>query len=359
MIKHYYKYILKNFIYCLFRVTIVFSTVVIVMNLLEEINFFKEDSNENFLTPIFLTLLNMPSILFELFPFIFLISTLFFFIESIDNDELNVYKLYGITNFKIIQIIVSLSFVIGVIIILFFYNISANLKFFYLDIKNQYTKDDKYLAVVTGNGLWIRDDLGEIVNYINAEKLDKNKLINVTISQFNKRFELKKVIISKSVDIKTKNWIIDQPIINSNNNTSTADKIDFFSNFDEQRIMSIFENLSSLDMFKIESLKKDYEMLGYNTDIINGHKHRLYSYPLYLAIMVCIGAILMLNIGHNKSKIGNIVIGIAVSVIIYYVNYFFNVIIETQDVPYLTSIWAPQIILSMLIILNLIRINEK
>ena len=359
MIKHYNKYLLKNFIFCLIKVTIVFSTVVIVMNLLEEINFFKEDSNESILTPIFLTLLNMPSILFELFPFIFLISTLFFFIESIDKDELNVFKLYGITNFKIIQIIFSLSFIIGILIILFFYNISANLKFFYLDIKNQYTKDDKYLAVVTGNGLWIRDDLGEIVNYINAEKLDKNKLLNVTISQFNKEFELQKVIISKSIDIKTKNWIIEQPIINSNNNTSTADQVEFFSNFDEKRIMSIFENLSSLDMFKIESLKNDYEMLGYNTDIINGHKHRLYSYPLYLAIMVSIGAILMLNIGHNKSKVVNIVIGIAVSVIIYYVNYFFNVIIETQDVSYLTSIWAPQLILSMIIIANLIRINEK
>ena len=42
------------------------------------------------------------------------------------------------------------------------------------------------------------------------------------------------------------------------------------------------------------------ETVGYNTDIINGHKHRLYSYPLYLTIMVCIGAILMLNIGHTS-----------------------------------------------------------
>ena len=81
------------------------------MNLLEEINFFKDDSDKIILTPIFLTLLNMPSILFELFPFIFLISTLFFFIESIDNDEINVFKLYGITNLKIIQILASLSFI--------------------------------------------------------------------------------------------------------------------------------------------------------------------------------------------------------------------------------------------------------
>ena len=98
----------------------VFGTVVIVMDLLEEINFFRDDNETILLMPIFLTLLNMPSILFELFPFIFLISTLFFFIESIDNDEINVFKLYGITNLKIIQILASLSFIIGLVIILFF-----------------------------------------------------------------------------------------------------------------------------------------------------------------------------------------------------------------------------------------------
>ena len=53
MIKHYNKYILKNFIFCFIKVTIVFSAVVIVMNLLEEINFFKDDIDESILLPIF------------------------------------------------------------------------------------------------------------------------------------------------------------------------------------------------------------------------------------------------------------------------------------------------------------------
>ena len=53
------------------------------MNLFEEIGFFK-DSDKFILLPIYLTLLNTPSVLFEIFPFIFLIGTLFFFIEIID-----------------------------------------------------------------------------------------------------------------------------------------------------------------------------------------------------------------------------------------------------------------------------------
>ena len=43
------------------------------------------------------------------------------------------------------------------IIISLFYNLSSNLKNFYLDLKSDYTDDDKYLAVITKNGLWIKD----------------------------------------------------------------------------------------------------------------------------------------------------------------------------------------------------------
>ncbi len=358
MIYNYKKYIFKKFLINLAKVTFVFSTVILIMNLFEEINFFK-DSEGVILLPLYLTLLNIPSILFEIFPFVFLISTLFFFIEVIDKDEINILKLYGITNLKIIQILSFLTFVIGFLILILFYNISSNLKFFYFELKNKYTKDDKYLAVVTGNGLWIRDEVGEFVNYINAEKLENDNLYDVTISQFNENFEIEKVIISKKANIKSKNWTLYNPIVNYQNNSSSFDKLDFFSNFDEERMLSIFDNLSSLDLLQLEALKKDYEMLGYNTEMINGYKHRLYSYPLYLAIMVCIGSILMLNIKYNRSKVVSITLGVTISVIIYYINYFFNVIIETKDVPYLTSIWGPQIVLTLIIITNLIRINEK
>ena len=358
MLLNYKKYIFKKFSICLAKVTFVFCTVILIMNLFEEINFFK-DNEEFILMPIYLTLLNIPSILFEIFPFVFLIGTLFFFIETIDRDEINIFKVYGITNLKIIQILASLTFIIGLFILVFFYNISSNLKFFYLDLKNQYTKDDKYLAVVTGNGLWIRDEVGEFINYINAEKLENDNLYDVTISQFNQNFQLIKVIISKKANIKNNTWLLSEPIVNSENNSLTYDELEFFSNFNEKRMLSIFDNLSSLDLFKLEALKKDYEMLGYNTELINGYKHRLFSYPLYLAIMVCIGSILMLNIKHNKSKVVNITLGIIISVVIYYINYFFNVIIETKDVPYLASIWGPQMILFLIVIINLIRINEK
>ena len=282
-----------------------------------------------------------------------------FFIEIIDKNELVIFKLYGLTNTKIIRIISVATFSLGLLIVILFYNFSASLKFLYLDIKNEYTKDDKYLAVVTSNGLWIKDEINNTTNFISADKIENDNLLNVFISKFDKNFNLQKVIISKKVNIKNKTWILNNPTISSNNKTQKLNKLEFKSNFDHERILSIFENFSSLNILKLEELKKDYESLGYNTDVINGYKQRLYSYPIYLTLMICIASLLMLNIGYNKSKVFHIALGILVSVIIYYINYFFKAIIETQDVPYIISIWGPQLILFMIVVMNLIRINEK
>ena len=283
----------------------------------------------------------------------------YFFIDVIDKNELVIYKLYGLTNTKIIQIISVATFSLGILIVILFYNFSASLKFLYLDIKNDYAKDDKYLAVVTSNGLWIKDEINGSTNFISADKIEGDNLLNISISQFDKNFNLNRVILSNDANIKKKTWILNNPTISENNNTQKLNKLEFKSNFDHERILSIFENFSSLNILKLEELKKDYELLGYNTDVIDGYKHRLYSYPLYLTLMICIASLLMLNIGYNKSKVFHITLGILISVIIYYINYFFKVIIESQSVPYIISIWGPQLILFMIVTINLIKINEK
>ena len=359
MLKVYKKNIYKSFAICFLKVSLVFLVTIIIMNLFEEINFLKGEKNNVIFLSIFLTILNTPSVLIEIFPFIFLISGLYFFIELIDKDEIAIYKLYGLTNIKIIFSLCLVSFMIGIFILVFFYHISSNLKFFYLNLKNQYSLDDKYLAVITGNGLWIKDELNGKVNYINADKIQDNNLINVSISQFDEYFNLQKIIISEQASVENNIWILKNAIENIDNNSFKYDNLKFKSNFNMKKILNIFENYSSLDFFKLKDLKRDYELLGYNTDTLESYKHQLFSYPFYFVLMVCIASIIMLRIKYNKPKIFYIILGILISVIIYYINYFFSKIIDTQDFPYILSAWGPKLILFLIISTSLIKINEK
>ena len=114
MLAIYQKNLITSFFKSLGIVTLVFFCISIILNVFEELSFFKNVESVNFTLPIFLTILNTPSILFDIFPFIFLISTLYFFSEIIDKNELTIYKNYGLTNFKIINIIITTSFITGI-----------------------------------------------------------------------------------------------------------------------------------------------------------------------------------------------------------------------------------------------------
>ena len=117
--------------------------------------------------------------------------------------------------------------------------------------------------------------------------------------------------------------------------------------------------MSSLNLFQLLDLYKDYESLGYSTVDIESYINKLVALPIYLVIMIVLGSILMLNTKYNKSKILNIVMGILLSVIIYYINYFFNVMGINERIPIILSIWFPIIILTMVSVVGILKINEK
>ena len=79
--KIYIKHIYNTYIIRFTYVTLVFSSLVFILNVLEELKFFSNNDEIGIGLPVLLTLLNFPSILFEIFPFIILITTQFFFMK--------------------------------------------------------------------------------------------------------------------------------------------------------------------------------------------------------------------------------------------------------------------------------------
>jgi len=83
MLKVYQKYIIKKFLIKFIYIFIIFFCLVFILNSFEEINFFKK-IDANFLLPYLISFLNTPIVLFEIFPFIFLLSSQFLFFEIFD-----------------------------------------------------------------------------------------------------------------------------------------------------------------------------------------------------------------------------------------------------------------------------------
>ena len=359
IIKIYQKYLIKELFIKIMQVTFVFFILGFIMGILEELSFFSE-LNVKFYYPFLLVLLNIPSLIYELFPFIVLLSVQLLMIKIIDNGELITFKNNGLSNFNIIKIISSSSFILGLLVIILLYNFSAILKFQYLDIKKNYTKDDKYLASITENGLWIKDEIDNKINFINAKTIGLNSLNDVEIMQLDNNFNHLSSIKASRVFIKNNLWEINEGIIiKDDNSVEQLKNYQFNSHFNYEKINSLYANLSSITMWGLYDLKTDYNLVNYSTTEIEYHLQKILSYPIFLTIMSILSIVIMMNIKFQKSKIIFIIFGVLLSASIYYVNYFFGIIGKNERLPLLVALWTPQIILMIISIIGLIRINEK
>jgi len=329
------------------------------MGIFEELSFFSQ-LDANFYLPIILVLMNSLSILYLIFPFIFLIGAQFFFIKILDSDELIAFKNFGLSNNRILIIIALTSFFSGIVIISVFYNASAILKFKYLDLKNEYTNDNKYLASVTENGLWIKDFSATELYFINAERVSTNKLHNVDILVMNKNFELNRSIFTIEADISNNKWLMNEAIIvEQNGDRKIVNNFSLISNFNYIKINNIYSDLSAFNIFELMKLKSDYESINYSITEIDMHIKRIFSYPFFLTVMTIFSSIIMLNIKHQKSKIIYVAGGILISVLIYYVNFFFGALGKNEQIPILLAIWLPILLLSIMSLIGTVRLNEK
>ena len=207
MIKVYTKFLILIYLKSLIYVSIVTISLALILNVLSELDFFKEIEVSTYY-PLFLSILNSPDLVFEMFPFIFLIATQLFFIKLLENKELDIFKYSGLKNISILKIITTISFLTGLLITLIYYNFSSTLKNIYLELKSPYTNDGKYLAVITKNGLWIKDIVQDKVLMINSSKIENNYLVGNFITEFDSDFNVIQNIKSEKIDVSKNKWII-------------------------------------------------------------------------------------------------------------------------------------------------------
>ena len=361
MMKQYESYLTKLFLKNILIIIIVFVFLSFFLNIFEEIKYF-ENKEINIYYPIILTILNIPSIIFEILPFIFLLGVMFFFISIYEKDEIDLLRSNGVDNLKITMILSIVSLIMGIILIVLYYSFSANLKSLYLNIKYKYSTTSDHLAVVNDGGLWIKEKStdNKKIFIINAKSYKINFLENLEITELDNDYKLINTIIANKANIKNKIWILtDVKIYSKDKKTKNFKNYKYYSSFNEEIISNLYSNLNSLNIIQLIKLKENYKSIGYSPTEVSLHLHKIYSLPIYLTLTTIIGALLMFKLTFIKSKFFLVVIGVLVSVIFYYINYFSILFGKNETLPVELSIWLPQILIFLICTLGLTRLNEN
>jgi len=361
MIKKYESYLTKLFLKNILIIVVIFIFLSFFLNIFEEIKYFENKEN-NLYYPILLTILNIPSIVFEILPFIFLLGVMFFFINLYEKEEIELLRSNGINNFKITRLISFISLILGLILIIIYYSFSANLKSLYLNIKYQYSNTSDHLAVVNEDGLWIKElsNNGSKIYIINATTYKLDKLENLKITELDKNYRLINTIVSDQANIRNKEWQLSNvKIYSEERKTEYLSNYIYYSSFDGKIISNLYSNLNSLNIFQLIKLEENYQSIGYSATEVKLHLNKIYSIPFYLTLTTIIGSLIMFKMNFIKSKFFLIVIGVLVSVIFYYINYFSILFGKNETLPVEVAIWLPQVLILLICSIGLTRLNEN
>ena len=359
ILKKYQSYVYSLFLKNFLSISFIFFCIVVIINIFEEIKFSEKYDAEIYYT-VYLSILNAPTLIFEIFPFIFLITVKFFYLSLIEKNELEIFNVNGVSNLKLIFLLSMVSAILGILILLFFYSFSSDLKSRYLDIKNRFSNSNEYLAVVNDEGLWIKEEVDQNLYIIHAEKFDKNELKSITITETDRYYNNKNTITAKNANINSKNWQLSNvSVLNDSGVKNTFKSYVYNSTFNGEIISNLFSNLNSLNIYELHNLSNIYLKIGYSNTDIKIHLNRIYSMPIFYILMTILGFVIINKLKKIKSKFFLILFGVFVSVIIYYLNYFSGILGNKGALPLHLSVWLPILILFLICNIGILKVNEN
>ena len=246
---------------------------------------------------------------------------------------------------------------------LFVNPITSSMSRFYEKTKSDYSRDIDHLVTFNKNGLWIKENLKSGQRIITAAKPEGQNLVDLTIFHINENSNLEEKIISKEANIESNTWILNDVVIfkpvDGVFQKKNLKEYKIVSIYDYEKINSLFKNFDTMSFLDLIINYKNLLNNGYSKPFLNQSLHTMLSMPFFLFLMTSLAAILTMNNLKRSDNIKYIVIGLLVSVIIFYFKDLSLALGQTNRIPLILSVWAPVIALSLFTAIGIIQINEK
>ena len=355
------KYLALKYTKVILNMIFVFFCLGFIMNVFEEINFFK-DKDVGLEVPVMLSIIFIPSLLYNMFPFVVLLSGIWFFLSIKRTDEVLAMKVSGMPNFSIIIVPSVVSIIIGILFITSVNPVTSALVKKYETIKGSYQKDQNFLAALTVNGIWIREKNLERNNIIRALNLSDENLMEVTIYEFDKKDDFIRRIEAKSANISSLKWSLKNSKIIDSEGVILSENVEdltYISMHDIKKIKSLYSNLDTISFWSIDNEIKLLEERGYSTREMETKLQRSFAFPFFLLSMLLLSAVTTLGLEFKENYWAYVFVAIISSVLVYFFNDFSAVLGKAEKLPIVVSVWMPIAIIFIFSSVGIIHANQK
>ena len=364
MLKSINRYIISEYIKSLFVVTAVMLSIILLINLLDEFNFFKSKKDLKFIFFIIFTILKIPNVLINLFPFIVLFGGIVFYLKIYNHNEVISLRVMGYSNIQIILIPALTSFVIGYIIVFLIVPFSSSMLRYYEDLRSEYN-ETKNLVFINETGIWILDKNEKEKNIIRIEKISKDFSVVSQITIYNYDFSnnfIRRIDATEGF-IKDKNWQLNKVhIISSNkknNKENFLNNYNYTSNININELKNVYKNTDTTSLLDINKEMSILEDKGYSTIDLRIRYQKLISFPIYLLAMSILSGLMIINLGKTSNYLKYGSYGVIISVIIYFLNDLSITIAKSGIISVDFSVWIPIFLIILINLVGITQVNAK
>ena len=358
------RYIINEYIKSLLVVIAVMLAIILLINLLDEFNFFKSKKDLNFFFFIIFTLLKIPNVLINLFPFVVLFAGIVFYLKIYNYNEVISLRIMGYSNIQIIIIPALTSFVIGYLIIFLIVPFSSSMLKYYEELKSQYN-DTKNLVFVNETGIWVLDRNEKEKNIIRIEKINKDftAIKQVTIYNYDISNNFIKRIDAGDGIIIGKKWQLNKVYIitanKKNNKENYLDTYNFISNLNIYELQNVYKNTDTSSLLDINKEMLLLEDKGYSTIDLRIRYQKLISFPIYLLAMSILSGLMIINLGKTSNYLKYGSYGVIISILIYFLNDLSITIAKSGIISVDFSIWIPIFLIILINLIGITQVNAK
>jgi lipopolysaccharide export system permease protein len=364
MLKSINRYIINEYIKSLFVVIAVMLSIILLINLLDEFNFFKSKKDLKFIFFLIFTLLKIPNVLINLFPFIVLFAGIVFYLKIYNHNEVISLRVMGYSNIQIILIPALTSFVIGYVIVFLIVPYSSSMLRYYEDLRSEYN-ETKNLVFVNETGIWILDKNEKEKNIIRIEKINKDFSVvsQITIYNYDASNNFIRRIDATEGTIKDKNWLLNKVNIISinkkNNKDNYLNNYNYTSNVNISELKNVYKNTETTSLLDINKEMLILEDKGYSTVDLRIRYQKLISFPIYLLAMSILSGLMIINLGKTSNYLKYGSYGVIISIIIYFLNDLSITIAKSGIISVDFSVWIPIFLIILINLVGITQVNAK
>lgn len=359
-------YLIVEFLKSLNIFVIIIFTLIFITNFVEEMLFLKDNKLENniYLHTFFFTSIKSPSLILNLFPFIFLFSGIHFFIKLMRSNEYSSLKISGVSNSYIITIPALFSFFLSILIILIFTPISSQMIKFYEKEKKNITGNEN-LIFLNDNGIWLKEkNIDKELIIMQADGFNNIKenyfLKNLKIFKHNSSGSLVETFISENAEFKKNKILLKNVNLYSgtNNKKNFYKEIEFQTNIKFSELINLFSNSDTFSIWNILENLKILKARGYLGDELVIKLHKYISFPFLIFSIMIFSTIFTINLKREFDNYTYSFFGIISGIGIYFLLDLSIAFGKSDRIPLSVSVWAPIILILILSTISLIRSNE-